>query len=187
MSGNYYLPDGLPRPGTGPDGLSEPYWKGTREGKLRIQKCKGCGSWQWGPEWVCHRCHSFDLRYEETAAEGILYSHERVWHPVHPALKDRGPYLFALVELPHAGHVRMLGNLGPSAQSAWDSVARAARDDAEFTVVRCTNDRCRRPYAKVGKIAYCEACRASGADLAYQRRRRYAADRAEGLTADGAG
>ena len=63
----------------------------------------------------------------------------------------------------------------------------AAVDDAEFTVVRCTNDRCRRPYAKVGKIAYCEACRASGADLAYQRRRRYAADRAEGLTADGAG
>jgi uncharacterized protein len=30
---------------------------------------------------------------------------------VHPALKAHGPYLVALVELPHAGNVRMLGNL----------------------------------------------------------------------------
>jgi uncharacterized OB-fold protein len=30
---------------------------------------------------------------------------------VHPALKDAGPYLVVLVELPHAGHIRMLGNL----------------------------------------------------------------------------
>jgi uncharacterized OB-fold protein len=30
---------------------------------------------------------------------------------VHPALKNHGPYLAVLVELPHAGDVRMLGNL----------------------------------------------------------------------------
>jgi len=30
---------------------------------------------------------------------------------VHPALKNHGPYLAVLVELPHAGNVRMLGNL----------------------------------------------------------------------------
>ena len=58
-----YLPAGLPSPGTGPDGLSEPYWQGTREGKLRIQQCSGCSAWQWGPEWICHRCHSFDLKW----------------------------------------------------------------------------------------------------------------------------
>ena len=67
--------------------------------------------WQWGPEWFCHRCHSFDLRYEETPAEGVLYSHERVWHPVHPALAEQGPYIIALVELPHADNVRIVGNL----------------------------------------------------------------------------
>ena len=67
-----YLPDGLPRPGTGPNGLSEPYWKGTRESKLRIQKCKGCGSWQWGPEWICHRCHSFDLEWVDIQGKGRI-------------------------------------------------------------------------------------------------------------------
>ena len=43
--------------------------------------------------------------------EGIIYSYERVWHPVHPALKDQGPYLIVLVELPQADGVRLVGNL----------------------------------------------------------------------------
>ena len=30
---------------------------------------------------------------------------------MHPALRDHGPYIAVLVELPHAGNVRMLGNL----------------------------------------------------------------------------
>jgi uncharacterized OB-fold protein len=34
-----------------------------------------------------------------------------VWHPTHPALKEQGPYLVILVELRHAGNVRMIGNL----------------------------------------------------------------------------
>lgn len=44
-------------------------------------------------------------------AEGRIYSWERVWHPVHPALKGHCPYLAVLVELPHAGGLRMVGNL----------------------------------------------------------------------------
>jgi uncharacterized OB-fold protein len=30
---------------------------------------------------------------------------------VHPALREHGPYIVVVVELPHAGKVRMLGNL----------------------------------------------------------------------------
>jgi uncharacterized protein len=30
---------------------------------------------------------------------------------VHPALRGHGPYLVVLIELPHAGGVRMVGNL----------------------------------------------------------------------------
>ncbi len=36
---------------------------------------------------------------------------KRVWHPSHAALKNHGPYLVVLVELPEAGGVRLLGNL----------------------------------------------------------------------------
>ena len=49
--------------------------------------------------------------YAETPAEGIIYSHERVWHPVHPALAEQGPYVIVLVELPAADRVRIVGNL----------------------------------------------------------------------------
>jgi uncharacterized protein len=80
-----YLPAGLPAPVTESDGLDLPYWEGTRQGVLKVQRCGACNTWQWGPEWL--------------------------WHPVHAALRDHGPYIAALVELPHAGNIRMLGNL----------------------------------------------------------------------------
>lgn len=106
-----YLPDGLPIPIPDPDGLSTPYWQGLREDKIRVQRCNVCKTWQWGPEWICHRCHSEDLGWQEVAGEGVIYSWERAWHPVHPALKGAGPYVVVLVELPHAGGIRMIGNL----------------------------------------------------------------------------
>jgi len=106
-----YMPPGLPVPVPEPDGLSAPYWQGLQENRLRVQRCTRCKGWQFGPEWLCHRCHAFDIAWIEVAARGRIYSWERVWHPSHPVLKDRVPYLVVLVELPHAGGVRMVGNL----------------------------------------------------------------------------
>lgn len=106
-----YLPEGLPAPMPVADGLDAPYWRGIKENKLLVQRCKACKTWQWGPEWVCHKCHSFDIGWEEVAPTGRIYSWERAWHPVHGALKDHGPYIVVLVELPQAGNIRMIGNL----------------------------------------------------------------------------
>jgi uncharacterized OB-fold protein len=106
-----YLPAGLPVPVAEPDGLSAPYWAGLRENRLRVQRCAHCQTWQFGPEWLCHKCHAFDPEWTEVEAHGCIFSWERVWHPSHAALKQHGPYLAVLVELPHAGGVRMVGNL----------------------------------------------------------------------------
>ena len=110
-SPGHYLPSGLPRPVPEPDGLSSPYWLGLRENRLLVQRCACCGTWQFGPEWLCHGCHAFDLAWTEVAPRGRVFSWERVWHPSHDALKGYGPYLAVLIELPHAGNVRMIGNL----------------------------------------------------------------------------
>ena len=138
-----YLPAGLPVPVPSPDGLTAPYWQGTRIGVLRIQRCRACGSWQWGPEWICHACRSFDLDWTEVAGSGRIYSWERPCHPVHPALNGHGPYILVLVELPEAGGVRMVGNLlGDPLQPVTIGAGVVAvfepHDDAEppFTLVQ---------------------------------------------------
>ncbi len=107
----YYLNSGLPKPVPAPDGLDAPFWQGLQDERLMIQRCSSCQRFQWGPEWLCHRCHSFELSFEQVEPLGVIYSHERVWHPVHPALKDQGPYIVVLIELPHADNVRIVGNL----------------------------------------------------------------------------
>lgn len=109
--GDYYLPEGLPVPTAESDGVAAPFWSGLQEGRLLVQHCSHCGTWQFGPECLCHSCHAFDPDWVEVPAEGEIYSWERVWHPVHPALKESCPYLAVLVELPHAGRVRLVGNL----------------------------------------------------------------------------
>jgi uncharacterized OB-fold protein len=106
-----YLPSGLPIPVAEPDGLSTPYWAGLRQNRLLVQRCSDCRTWQFGPEWLCHRCHAFDPQWTEVDPGGRIFSWERVWHPSHAVLRNHGPYIAVLVELPHADGVRMVGNL----------------------------------------------------------------------------
>ncbi|HLY87787.1 MAG TPA: zinc ribbon domain-containing protein [Acetobacteraceae bacterium] len=110
-TGLTYLPTGLPIPIAEADGLSAPYWEGLRQNRLLVQRCRHCDTWQFGPEWICHRCHAFDPQWTEVEPRGLIFSWERVWHPSHAALRQHGPYLAVLVEIPHAGGVRMVGNL----------------------------------------------------------------------------
>lgn len=105
------LPHGLPYPVPTADGLDRPFWEGTRRHELWVQHCASCATWQWGPEWICHVCHTFRPAWEQVPPTGRIYSWQRPWHPVHPALADFGPYLILLVELPDAGGIRMVGNL----------------------------------------------------------------------------
>jgi uncharacterized protein len=105
----YVLDAVMPAPVPSADGLDAPYWAGTRVHELRVQRCTACGTHRWAPEWICHRCHSFDFDWPAVEPRGVLFSSQRVWHPVTPALATAVPYVNLLVELPHVG-VRMLGN-----------------------------------------------------------------------------
>jgi uncharacterized OB-fold protein len=106
-----YLPPGLPIPVPERNGLSAPFWTGLRKGRLMVQRNPRTGVWQWPPQWIAHDTQSFDVDWVEVEPKGVIYSWTRVWHPVHPALKDACPYVVVVVELPQAGNVRMLGNL----------------------------------------------------------------------------
>jgi len=136
-----YLPPGLPAPRPSPDGLDRPFWEAAKRHELLVQRCNACNGFQWGPEFICFRCRSFDLRWERVSGRGRIFSWERVWHPVHPALKDACPYLVVLVELPDADNVRMVGNLlgDPMQQVPIGAEVEAVFEDhpdEDFTLVQ---------------------------------------------------
>jgi hypothetical protein len=77
-----YLPAGLPVPVAEPDDLSAPYWAGLRQNRLMVQQCSHCRTWQFGPEWLCHRCHAFDPSWTEIEPCGRIFS----WSTTIPSL-----------------------------------------------------------------------------------------------------
>ena len=105
------LPPGLPEPTPDLQGPAAPYWRGLREGRLLVQKCAACGGLQWGPDYICAACHSFDPGWQEVEPRGRIFSWTRVWQGAQPVLKDAVPYLVVLVELAGAPHARLIGNL----------------------------------------------------------------------------
>jgi len=106
-----YLPPGLPIPVPEPNGLSKPFWDGLRNETIMVQRNARTGVYQFPPQWICHDTQTFDVEWVATEPKGVIYSWTRVWHPVHPAMKNACPYIVVVVELPDAGRVRMLGNL----------------------------------------------------------------------------
>jgi len=63
----------------------------------------------------------------------------RSWNPVHPALKQAGPYIIAVIELPDANNIRMVGNLigDPMLDAPFDAEVEAVFEDhPEATLVQ---------------------------------------------------
>ena len=92
------------RPRPIPTRLTEPFWEGTRRGVLRIQRCRGCGSWRWTPQLACPRCWSEDTEWAEASGLGRVYSYTVVHRAVDPA-RFRTPYVLAIVRLDEGPHL----------------------------------------------------------------------------------
>jgi uncharacterized OB-fold protein len=135
----YYLPEGLPTPRAQRTGLDTEFWAATKRHELVIQRCNNCKTFQWGPEFLCHKCRSFDMGWAKVSGRGRLYSWVRCWNPVHPALKEACPYIVAVIELPDGGNVRMVGNLlgDPMQNPPFDVAVEAVFEDhPEATLVQ---------------------------------------------------
>ncbi len=136
---SYYLPEGLPAPKAQRDGMDEGFWEALRRHELVVQRCNRCKTFQFGPEWICHQCQGGDLGWHRVSGRGRLYTWVRSWNPVHPALKQAGPFIIAVVELPDADNVRMVGNLlgDPMRDAPFDAAVEAVFEDhPEATLVQ---------------------------------------------------
>jgi uncharacterized OB-fold protein len=87
------------------------FWDGARNGELRIQRCRSCGTFIHLPRPVCRSCHSFDLVGERVSGRATLYSFTETHRAFHPFAVDRVPYLLATVELVEQPKLHLLTNL----------------------------------------------------------------------------
>jgi uncharacterized protein len=79
--------------------LTKPYWDAAREGRLGVQRCAGCDRVWHPPLPRCPHCHGTDLEWVAASGRGTVYSFTVVDHPTHVALRDRVPYVVAMIEL----------------------------------------------------------------------------------------
>lgn len=103
-----FFPDGMTTPDPD-DPINSGYFAAAAEGQLVVQRCADCGTRQYPPELNCHGCYGFEMEWEAAAGTGTVYSWVEVVHPAHPALREFGPYMVALVELDDMPEIKLMG------------------------------------------------------------------------------
>ena len=86
-----------PLPAITEDGA--PYWAATREGKLSVQRCDGCGHLRFPPSAVCPQCLDERHTWTPLSGKGVIFSFIVVHRPQHPGFFADAPYNVAIVEL----------------------------------------------------------------------------------------
>jgi uncharacterized OB-fold protein len=79
--------------------LTAGYWSAARRGVILLQRCGTCAAVLHPPAPVCPGGSEHELRWFEASGRGRLASFTSVEHAAHAAVRDRLPYLVALVDL----------------------------------------------------------------------------------------
>jgi uncharacterized OB-fold protein len=87
----------LPVPVTDDD--TREFWEGCRKERLMVQRCRDCGHYRYPPRPMCPQCGGLDMNWVQVTGAGTVYSWLVVYHPVHPAVRDKIPYNLVLIEL----------------------------------------------------------------------------------------
>lgn len=99
------------RPVPVPSPLTQAFWDGTRRHELLFQHCQACGNRQHPPAPTCTNCVSTDLKFEEVAGRGAIYSYTIMYHAGDKRFAAAIPYASVIVELDEAPGVLIAGNL----------------------------------------------------------------------------
>jgi uncharacterized protein len=91
------------------ESFEEGFWEGIKRRELVFQRCGKCGEWLHPPRPMCHKCKSFDLRWEKSTGKGTIYSFVIFTKEVSPLYMI--PYEVVLVEMEDEKPVRMIANV----------------------------------------------------------------------------
>ena len=81
------------------------------EGTIQIQFCQDCGHAQHPPDDICYGCQGWNLEFRACEGTGTVESCALVHHPIHPALKDKIPYVIAIISVDGAPGCNVQGNV----------------------------------------------------------------------------
>jgi uncharacterized protein len=88
---------------------NEHFWRGGRDGELRILRCQTCGYWIHPPSPVCPACLSTELAPEATSGRAVIHTFTVNHYPWIPGFDP--PYVVAIVELPEQDGLRLTTNI----------------------------------------------------------------------------
>jgi uncharacterized OB-fold protein len=88
---------------------NEHFWRGGRDGRLLILRCRSCGYWIHPPSPVCPRCLATELAPEAVSGRAEVHAHTVNEHPWIPGFDP--PYVIAIVELPEQEGLRLTTNI----------------------------------------------------------------------------
>lgn len=78
---------------------NQPFWDGTRAGRLLMQRCAACAHIRYPNSAVCPRCLDGAYDWTELSGRGEVFSFTIFHRAYHPAWADRVPYNVALIQL----------------------------------------------------------------------------------------
>ena len=81
------------------NGLSRPYWEGTKRQELLLQRCDACGRHRFPPSERCSSCLDTASEWVPASGRGKVWSWIRMWQAYFPAFDADRPYIVAYVEL----------------------------------------------------------------------------------------
>jgi uncharacterized protein len=85
------------------------FWKGAKEGRLTIQKCKDCNTNIFYPRMSCPFCFSDKLEWVESSGKGKIYTYTVVRSNAPSAFIADMPFVIAVVRMEDG--VQMLTNI----------------------------------------------------------------------------
>jgi len=104
MSDDFPLPDTSWEP-------TRPFWEAAARGELAIPRCGSCGRLCWYPAERCRACDAERLVWTALSGRGTLFSWAVVERGWVKGLRERAPYVAALVALEEDACVRLVSNL----------------------------------------------------------------------------
>lgn len=81
-----------------PSPLTQPFWDGTKAGKLMLPRCTNCNRVHWYPRHICPFCHSDVIEWIEGSGEGRLHTFA-VQYRAFGGWAEEAPFVTAYIDL----------------------------------------------------------------------------------------